>query len=302
MTSTALILVTLSTFAHAFWNLLSKRRSPSAAFFLVSCLSGVVVLIPLLIAFRGLLALIPPAVWGLLALTGIFQALYFSGLAGAYRRGDLSVAYPLARALPAVLVALVSALLGLGAPLSLVGVGGILLVAVGCLMIPQGSFSTWNPRRYLTPVCALALQAACGTTGYTIIDSEALRLLRAQASSGYGTLQVTIVYIALETFTTLLALGVVVGLSAWERQAFSGLRRGGWRMAAISGVIIAGTYALVLAAMGYVSNVSYLAAFRQLSIPIGAALGVVVQKEPAPAPKLVGIGTVLAGLLLVALA
>lgn len=302
MTPTALILVTLSTFAHAFWNLLGKRRNPSAAFFLLSCLSGVVVTLPLVVAFRGVVGLIPASVWGLLALTGIFQAIYFSGLAGAYRSGDMSVAYPLARALPAVLVALVTALLGLGKALSWVGAAGILLVVAGCLMIPLQRFGAWRLRDYLTPVCALALQAACGTTGYTIIDSEALRLLRAEAGVSFGTVEISIVYIALETLTTLLALGVVVGLSRWERGTFNALRRSGWQTAALSGVIIAATYGTVLVAMAFVSNVSYLAAFRELSIPIGALLGIVIQKEPVRAPKLVGIGVVLVGLLLVALA
>ena len=39
-------------------------------------------------------------------------------------------------------------------------------------------------------------------------------------------------------------------------------------------MIITGAYGLVLAAMAYVPNVSYVAAFRQMSIPLGAILGV----------------------------
>lgn len=59
------------------------------------------------------------------------------------------------------------------------------------------------------------------------------------------------------------------------------------------------TYGLVLAAMAYVSNVSYVAAFRQLSIPIGAVLGLTLQNEPRYRPKLLGIGIVSVGLVLV---
>jgi uncharacterized membrane protein len=58
---------------------------------------------------------------------------------------------------------------------------------------------------------------------------------------------------------------------------------------------------LVLVAMAYVTNISYLAAFRELSIPIGAFLGITLQKEPAFKPKMLGIGLVLAGLILVGL-
>jgi len=74
-----------------------------------------------------------------------------------------------------------------------------------------------------------------------------------------------------------------------------------WRTAALMGVIILATYGLVLTSMAYVSNVSYVIAFRQLSIPIGAALGILVRKEKATPPKLTGIALVVTGLVLAAL-
>jgi uncharacterized membrane protein len=66
-----------------------------------------------------------------------------------------------------------------------------------------------------------------------------------------------------------------------------------------TGIVIMATYGLVLAAMAYVANVSYVAAFRQLSIPIGAVLGLTIQQEPRYLPKLMGIGIVTVGLVLV---
>ena len=59
------------------------------------------------------------------------------------------------------------------------------------------------------------------------------------------------------------------------------------------------TYGLVLASMAYVTNVSYVAAFRQLSIPIGAVLGLTIQREPRYLPKIIGIVIVSVGLILV---
>ena len=70
--------------------------------------------------------------------------------------------------------------------------------------------------------------------------------------------------------------------------------------ALITGVVIMATYGLFLASMAYASNVSYVAAFRQLSIPIGAFLGLTLLGEPRYRPKLIGIGVVTLGLLLVA--
>ncbi len=73
-------------------------------------------------------------------------------------------------------------------------------------------------------------------------------------------------------------------------------------VAMITGLLIMGTYGLVLTAMAYASNVSYIAAFRQLSIPLGAILGILVQKEPSYPTKLASVGIIFTGLILIALA
>jgi uncharacterized membrane protein len=54
--------------------------------------------------------------------------------------------------------------------------------------------------------------------------------------------------------------------------------------------------------MVYTLNVSNIAAFRQLSLPLGSILGRLVQNEPAYTPKLVSIGIIFAGLVLIMLA
>jgi uncharacterized membrane protein len=57
----------------------------------------------------------------------------------------------------------------------------------------------------------------------------------------------------------------------------------------------------VLLAMGFVSNVSYLQAFRQISLPLGVLAGIFLLRERPGAPRMTGIVLVLAGLVLVAL-
>lgn len=302
MSPIAIALVVASTFTHAFWNLIGKRRSPSAAFFLLASLIVALVLAPLILYHRRSLALVPGSVWGLLVATGACQALYYIALAGAYRYGQLSVAYPLARSLPAMLVALVTALLGLGEPINVMGIAGITLVVIGCLCIPLESFRNVRLSSYLNPCCGLALLAACGTTGYTIIDSEALARLRALPNLDLSAATLALFFMELEFFTTCIWLGLYVTTSPGERKTFTALWQSGLGSAAVTGLMIGGTYGLVLIAMGFVTNVSYLAAFRELSIPLGALLGVTFQKEPAPLPKIVGISVVLIGLLLVGLA
>jgi uncharacterized membrane protein len=70
--------------------------------------------------------------------------------------------------------------------------------------------------------------------------------------------------------------------------------------AALSGAAIFAAYTLVLVAMGFARDVTYVVAFRQASIPIGVLLGLVVLREPLSVPKVVGTLAVTAGLVLVA--
>ncbi len=300
MSVTAILLVSLSAGVHALWNLAGKRQHPSAAFFLIAATCAALITLPLLCIFRAALGHIPLLVWVLLLATGICQAGYYVGLAGAYQRGDLSVAYPLVRALPVLLIALIS--LGAGKPFSLAGGLGILAVAGGCLLVPLPAFRDFNLRTYLTGNTGLILLAALGTTGYTLIDNHALATLRSLPAAGLSPISSTLLFLALENLVTTLLLGGYVWFSYSQRLELKASWRTTWRGAAATGVLITGAYGLVLLAMAFAANVSYIAAFRQLSIPLGAALGFWIQKEPASPPRLVGLATLTIGLLLIATA
>jgi drug/metabolite transporter (DMT)-like permease len=301
MTPVAIILVTISAFVHAFWNLLSKRQNPSTAFFFVASVFAALCFSPFLLVNRSTFALIPGRVWMWVGLTSLFEAVYFIGLAGAYRHGDMSVAYPLARAIPVVLVALLTTILSLGKPLNLMGVGGILLVVLGCLLLPIRSLRQVRLRDYLSRCCLLAGLAGIGTTGYTLIDNQALFDLRAAPGIGLTKIEIAFFYLALGSIAIAIVMGVYVLVSRSERAALTKTWRERKRMAFITGLLIIGTYGLVLAAMEYANNVSYIAAFRQLSIPVGATLGIVIQKEAAYPTKLASIAIIFAGLVLIML-
>jgi drug/metabolite transporter (DMT)-like permease len=300
MSVTAVLLVSLSAGLHALWNLVGKRRNPSAAFFLVSAACAALLTLPLLFIYWAVLGQVLLAIWGQLLLTGLCQAVYYVGLAGAYRRGELSVAYPLVRALPVLLIALIS--LGLGKTFNLPGLLGILAVAGGCLLVPLPSFAAFNRRAYLNGGTGLAVLAALGTTGYTLIDSQALAILRDLPAAGLDRISSTLLFLALENLVTALLLAGYVWLIADERRQLSSLSQRDWLTAAGTGILITAAYGLVLASMSFVTNVSYIAAFRQLSIPLGATLGFLIQKEPATPPRLVGIGVLVLGLVLIATA
>lgn len=301
MTPTALILVTISAVLHAGWNLLGKRARPAPAFFLVAALVGAALLLPMLAWRIDILRAMPPAVWGCVALTGLFQATYFVGLAGAYRAGHMSVAYPLVRSLPVVLVAAASVAAGRGGQIGGAALVGMGLIVGGCMLLPMAHLKDLRLGNYLNASCAFALLAALGTTGYSMADDEALRMLRNALGEDAGPVAGVAVYYALESVAAACWLTLLVLSRRRERQELRLLIRGGLPAALTAGVAIMVTYGLVLVAMGYAANVSYVVAVRQLSVPVGAVLGVTVLGEPRPAPKVVGIAVMFAGLLMAAL-
>lgn len=303
MSVIAAVLIVTSAFMHAGWNYVSKRQNPSLAYFFVTAVSATLLISPILIFRRQVLPLIPFSVWVLVIGTGLSQMIYFIGLAGAYRRGDLSLAYPLARALPVLLVAAISFLLGNGSAISQISLFGMVLITAGCIILPLPHFKKVRLRDYVDVVYLIALLAAVGTTGYTMLDDQALRQLRGIAALPLTNSEITLLFIPLQTGSTAVMLGLGTLLSPTERRQLGPIVRNRTMVtsAILTGVAIMSTYGLVLAAMAYVSDVSYVAAFRQLSIPIGAVLGLTLQQEPRYLPKLLGIGIVSVGLVLVGL-
>ncbi len=296
MTIGAGLLLLVSAVLHASWNLLSKQESSTNAFFLVANAVGALCLAPGLLIWPQVLAAFSGPVWVLVLLTGILQAIYFAGLTGSYRTGDLSVAYPLLRSFPVVAVPLATLLLGQGRAIGgqfMIGAG---LVVAGCLLIPLNSLAGWHPRTYWRRSSLFALLAGLGTTGYLIVDDMALRHLRAVVTGPSARVETAVVYAAIEGASTSLCLLLLVlsrkGLPDL-RQAFSHFRQ-----PAIVGVGMYAAYLLVLIAMGFVQNVSYVVALRQLSVLLGALLGILVLKEPRSGPKWVGIVVLMGGLVL----
>ncbi len=301
MSVTAAVLIITSAFLHASWNLISKRRSPSLAFFFIMALSGATIMFPFLIGHRDILPLIPRSVWGLILATGVAQLVYFTGLAGAYQRGDISLAYPLARALPVLMIAAISIQLGRGGDIGPISLVGMLLITVGCAILPLAHFQSVHLADYFGMVYLMVLIAAIGTTGYTLIDDQALRQLRETPAIRLSNREITLLFISLQTISTAMMMGMGTILRPGGRsQLMAILRSRSLVMSGVlTGVIVMATYGLVLASMAYVADVSYVAAFRQLSIPIGAILGFTLQHEPRYLPKILGISIVSLGLVLV---
>ncbi|MGP9764133.1 drug/metabolite transporter [Halomonas sp. AOP13-D3-9] len=297
MSPAALALVLVSVCMHAGWNVLGKRNAPSLASFALAYGAGGAVMLPLVLLGPSLAAL-PIAFWGWLALSGLCQMLYMGGLAWAYARGEVSVLYPIARALPVVLVPLISiALLGSRVLDRWDGLG-MVLVVVGALCLPLSHPEARRLSTYLTPAMGFALLAAAGTVGYSLIDKQALGLMQGAGHSG---LTAGAVFMVLQALMTLTWAVPLLAMLPAERRRLPALRQQGLAMLAATGLMMTCTYGLVLIALALTDEVSYVVALRQLSIPVGVLMGVLWLKEPASRAKALGTLVMLAGLVLVAL-
>lgn len=300
MSLTAILLLVPASLIHALWNLAGKRQHPSAALFALSNLVAALLMLPLPIYYWEKLASIPPAVWRLLAVTGFFQAGYYTSLASAYRKGDMSLAYPLMRSFPAVLIALAMVVAGRGHQLHSLYFGGVALVVLGCFILPMQQFARFRLASCFDPCCRRAFLGAVFIASYTTTDDAALACLR--ATGHFTNAEATLVYVMLEATSIALWLGLfVLANGREERRRLEDILRAGKGTTLFVGISTYLCYGLVLASMAYVENVGYVAAFRQISIPMGVVLGVGLLREPAYLNKLIGTVLISAGLAMVAL-
>jgi drug/metabolite transporter (DMT)-like permease len=299
MTLTAAILLLISAFTHAGWNYISKKEHPTAAFYLVANTIGVICVFPILLYYGNRIPLIPKSVWIFIAMSGFFLAAYMAALAGAYRAGDISIAYPLARSLPVIFVFLITLIFSQGKPLGAWAIIGIILVVGGCMILPLKALREFRFSNYKNLCCLLAVLAAVGIAGYTVTDDAALRNLREIPGKPWTPVDATLVYMVLEGLRCSLWQFQIVALDSHERKILSEVLHDFKGAATITGIGIYLTYGLVLASMNYVTNVSYVAAFRQLSIPLGALFGMGLLKEPRYVPKMIAVVIIFIGLMIV---
>ncbi len=299
MSLIALLLLLVSAFIHAGWNYIGKKKYPSIAFFFLANLIGMTFVLPVLIIFWSRVPFILQSVWVFPVMSGFFLAGYLAALSGDYRAGDMSIAYPLARSLFVIFITLISIIRGKGYEFEWRFVAGIVLVIAGCLLLPIKKFHNLSTRNYLNKCCLLAAVASLGISGYTILDHEALGLLRKNPGRHFGIIDGTLIYLALEAVSTSFWKGLFVIFSLRQRRKFIEVIKAYKGAAAITGIAMYLNYGIVLVSMNFVRDVSYVAAFRQLSIPIGAVLGMVFLKEPGYTPKIVGVLVIFSGLFLV---
>ncbi|MEZ9174782.1 multidrug transporter [Vibrio kanaloae] len=297
MEFSAIVIVIISALLHAGWNVLGKSNQGSgSSFFLASGFAAAVILTPYLIwyVYSVGFANITIPFWQLLFLSGICQIIYLIGLGIAYKQADIGVIYPMARALPVLMVGLGTVLIGY--ELSLNQWIGFALITLGCLFVPLKQFSELRLKAYLNLGVLWALIAAIGTTGYSLIDKEALLLLEPLSTLTITNKHTAIFYLGIQFWA------IVIPLSIWllvtnQRVEFANawiLRKN----ATLAGIMMASTYGLVLFAMTMTENVSLVVALRQVSIIFGVVMGIYFLKEKWHMTRGVGVVFIIAGLVI----
>jgi drug/metabolite transporter (DMT)-like permease len=203
---------------------------------------------------------------------GFFQVVYMWALAGAYKHGAISIAYPLLRTLPVLLIAIMTALLAQGESLGLLATSGIVLVSLGCLIIPIPSLRKVSVRTFINMSCCFALVSAFGTVGYTLVDDKVLALLRNNEFLQLSVIEISLIYLFFVNLSASVWLCCIVLPNRSSREHVREIVHKHLSKTALTGFAMTLTYALVLVSMAYVDNVSYVVAFRQLSIPIAVIL------------------------------
>lgn len=216
MNPEAIVLVVISACMHAGWNLAGKKHSPSQAFFMLCMLAGVILLLPWLFWAIPYLPEWHSPFWFWLLMSGLCQALYLTGLAKAYANGDMSVAYPLARALPVAMVPLLYLLWQSDSAFEGYHWAAVVLILSGALLLPVARLADWHWRAYMHPSIIYILLAAVATTGYSLIDSYGVALLKEQEQLSAWHAGTT--YILLQGIASLIWLLPWVVLQVSQRQ------------------------------------------------------------------------------------
>jgi len=284
VSGSALALVVCAAVLHATWNALAKRAENQLAFLWSSVSLATLLLLPIgLVRLSGEGS--PMAGLPFVASSVGIHALYFWALGRAYRYGDFSRVYPMARGLGVALVPLI-ALPVFGETLSWLGSLGIGLVVLGIAGLSRSPSQVPSTRGGIGAGTVWAIVTGLTIASYSLVDKAGVARLHPTP------------YIAL------MGLGLSVVLSPVvlaDRRALVHEWRRRWRTILIASAMNLTSYLLVLFAFR-LSKVGYVVASRELSILFSAFIGSLWLGEGRLGPRLAGASVVLAGVICVALA
>lgn len=284
MTATALGLVLFAAVLHALWNLLAKRAGGGPAFVWLYGTTSALLLSPL----AGAVVFVQHPRLTLVGLSFTFasallHAGYFIVLQEGYRKGELSVVYPVARGTGPVL-STIAAIIVLGERPSALALFGAILVAVSVFALARPARESMaGTKRAIT----FGLITGILIAGYTLCDKQAV------GPCGVPPL--------LQQWATSVGMSAVLAPLAVRRrgEVREQLHQHLGTVLAI-GVLVPAAYILVLTAMSF-TPVSYIAPAREVSILIGTIMGAQLLSEGQAGKRIAAAVVMIFGLVALAL-
>jgi drug/metabolite transporter (DMT)-like permease len=265
--------------AHAGWNALIKGAGdPLVMTAVLSFASGIAG-----VALLTVTGLPPAAVWPWLVTSIIVHVLYFASLVEAYRYGDLSQVYPIARGGAPLLTAIGGWML-IGEDLSGRGWSGLVLLVCGVFLLSFGNQARFRVDPRGVRYAGLTALTICA---YTLLDGIGARL------SGNAPSYVAALFIGCAIATTpyFLWRGGKALLPAAARH---------WRLGAVGGGLQLVSYGVVVWAMTMVP-IALVAALRETSVLFASLISVAVLKESLSVVRVSAAIVIVVGLMLLRL-
>ncbi len=272
-----LFLVLFSAVLHASWNALVKAGGDRLV------MTTLVILVPSFPCLAALFFLpaLEAAAWPFVIASAVVHYIYYGCLIAAYRHGDLSQVYPIARGAAPPLVA-VGAWTFAGEALNAMEMAGVLIVSAGIMSL------AWrrSPGAHDGEIKAIgfALLTAASVGLFLLADGMGVR------RSGFALSYICWLFV-LEGFPLL-------GFTLWARRGRIKAAFGPHlKLGAFGGLIAGVSYGIAIWAMG-VGPMAHIVAVRETSVLIGAMIGALVLKEPFGRTRIAAAAAVACGAVL----
>jgi drug/metabolite transporter (DMT)-like permease len=257
MNSLVISLALTSAVLHAVWNALVKAGEDRLMTMAVVILTTGF-LSPILLILGPSPA---PERWGYICASVLLNNIYFLFLIEAYRIGDLSHAYPLARGSAPLMVAF-GAMLFSGETLSLGELAGIALISGAIVSLVffagEGAQKGWRTIAY--PLFTGLMIAA-----YTVVDGIGVRL------SGSPTGFIGWLFLLSPLPITFIAI-------TKRRRLAIGFLQQSWRPSVLAGCLNFSSYGLAIWALS-LGTMAHVSALRETSVIIAALIGTIILGE-----------------------
>jgi drug/metabolite transporter (DMT)-like permease len=270
------LLVAGAAVLHVTWNVLLKTAGEPLRAAAVGIAAAALVACPVAAIFwlaDGRPA-IPVQTLVLSVVSGALEALYFTFLASAYRRGDLSLVYPLARG-SAPLLAVAVGVGILGERLGPLGSIGVVALLVGILALQRPWQYLRATGRERSGAAGFALLTGVTIAAYSAVDSVGVKGTTPIVYAG-------LIWISMAVGLWLVLLGYRRFVAQPPEPATGGAALFSARRAATGGLITLAAYLLILGAYR-VAPLTAVAPLRESAIVLASGWGALRMREAADA-------------------